>query len=152
MSSFLVQDFVHLVAAVVFAGYALFWLVMSFAIRSEGGDLESGETLSLIGRSRWPPVAVPKALRVPIVGLGWILVLFMLASGFLLLHARGIGSRQLASGAFWSQRVGLVIAAKTILLALFAVVHARLSTRPSARAALLGAIVVGVIVCASALL
>ncbi len=152
MSSFLVQDWVHLVAAVVFAGYALFWLVMAFALRDEGGELDAGETLSLIGRSRWPPVAVPKAARIPIVGLGWVLVLFMVASGFLLLHARGIGSAELGSGAFWSRPFGLAIAAKAILLLLFAATHARLAMRPTPRAALLGAILVALIVCASALL
>lgn len=152
MTSFFIQNWVHLVAAIVFAGYALFWLVMAFALRSEGRDLDSGETLSRIGRLRWPPVAVPKALRIPILGLGWLLVLFMAASGFLLLHARGIGSAQLASAEFWREGVGLVIAAKLILLVLFAATHARLVRRPTAGAALVGATLVGVIVCASALL
>lgn len=153
MASFLVLNWVHLVAAVILGGYVLFWLVMAVAVRDESAALPAAdETLSLIGRSRWPPVVVPKAVRLPLFGLGWALVVFMAASGAVLLRARGIGSAQLASAAFWHERMGLAIGTKAILLVALAVTHARFARHPSPRAAVLGAILVVVIVCASALL
>ena len=152
MASLLALSYVHLVLAVVLIGYALFWLVMAFAMRREGVDMDSGEMLSLVGRSRWPPFVVPYALRIPMLALGWILVLLMVASGVLLVRARGGDWAQLASGGFWGDRFGIIVATKAVLVLLFAVAHARLSVRPTARAALLGAILAWATICASAFL
>ncbi len=152
MSLYALEVYVHVVAAVVLVGYSSFWLVMSMALRREGGDLDTEETLALIGRSRWPPFVVPEGLRVSMVVLGWILILFMVASGALLLHVRGVGPAQLGSGAFWAARFGHVLAVKLGLLGLFVVDQIWLSVRPSPRGTLLGAVLVALIACVSVLL
>ncbi|HEX5438113.1 MAG TPA: hypothetical protein VFW98_13185 [Gemmatimonadaceae bacterium] len=144
--------YLHVVAAVVLCGYALFWVVMAFALRYHAADMDAESTLSLIGASRWPPFLLPRAVRVPILGLGWLLVLFMVVSGAVLMSTRGVAAAQLLSPAFWSERFGAVLAVKAALVVLFAIVHARLSVRPSPGTALTAAIVVVALICASALL
>ncbi len=153
MTPYLIGIYAHVVAAVVLSGYALFWVVMAFTLRSDDSGLDPHRTLALIGSSRWPPVgALPRGLRIPILGLGWLLVAFMAASGLVLLRLRGIGAPQLASAVFWTHRPGAVIAAKIGLLVLFAGAHTRVALRPTPRAALTAALLVVAIVCASALL
>jgi len=78
--------FVHLFSAVLLMGFVLFWAVMSSALAGRFESQETNRLLALINSCRWPPVAVPDHLRIPLVGWagGFLGVLFV--SGVLLLE------------------------------------------------------------------
>lgn len=126
----------HIVVGIVLAGYALFWLVMAYALQRGGGELQTAPTLSMIGRAGWPPFIAPPAVRIPLLGLGWLLLAFMIVSGVMLLHGR----------------FDWVITAKVVLVVLFALAHGWFTLRPSPRAALMSALLVAGVICVSAFL
>lgn len=136
MSLHLLGVWIHLVVGIVLAGYALFWLVMAYALQNAGGDLDTAATLSRIGRAGWPPFIAPPALRIPLLGLGWLVLAVVIVSGVALLHGR----------------TDWVIITKSVLVLLFALVHAWFTLRPSPRAALAGAVLIGALVGVSAFL
>ena len=152
MTLYLTAAYLHLVFGIVLIGYALFWLVMAYALRSRAADLDTGEMLAVIGRAGWPPFVAPPALRIPILGIGWLLVLAMLASGFALLGVHRITLGQLLGGGFGQGGVAGIALIKLTLLGLYAAVHAWFSLRPSPRLALVALLLVTAALCASAFL
>ena len=80
--------YAHVVATVLLAGYMLYWVVMTAAIRSQrAGD--SDRLLDLVRGGRWPPVGVPRSMRLPLPALGWLFLLALLLTGVLMLVSAG---------------------------------------------------------------
>ncbi len=151
MPWYLAGVYLHLVGGVLLGGYALFWLVMALGLRSEH-ELDAEILLARVGRSRWPPFGLPKGLRVPILGLGWLLVLLLVGSGVGLLASRGMSFSQLLSAALAGSGFAQVLVMKLVLVAVFIGAHARLSARAPAGAAIVAAASAALIVCFSAML
>lgn len=86
MSLYALVVFSHLFSAVLLTGFVLFWVVMARALgqRFDGG--EAAGFLSVIGRGRWPPLAVPDRLRLTLVGWAGVFTGALLISGVLLLE------------------------------------------------------------------
>ncbi|HET7585386.1 MAG TPA: hypothetical protein VFK13_10780 [Gemmatimonadaceae bacterium] len=152
MNAYLLTVYLHVVVGVVLTGYALFWAVMAVTLRADRRGLDPEGTLALIGASRWPPVKLPNAVRVPVIWLGWLFVAFMVASGIVLIRQRGITMAELTAASFWTQRAGVALGVKLVLLVIFVVQHMRLARRPSRGAAVCAALLAFSIVCVSALL
>lgn len=143
--------YVHLVSGVLLGGYVLFWLVMATGLRADH-DLDSTAMLRRVGQARWPPFVLPRAARVPVLGLGWLLILLMLGSGVGLLAARGMSGSQVVTAALAGSGFARIVLAKLVLLGVLAVAQVRLWRRPGAGAALVAAVTAVILVCLSALL
>lgn len=74
----------HLVAAVVLTGLALYWTILRLALPRFAAGTDMMALLQAAHAARWPHVAVPWSLRMPLPWLGLLITLFLAASGLLL--------------------------------------------------------------------
>jgi hypothetical protein len=89
VDSYRLLVWVHIVLAVVSIGLALFWFIMRFALRRGDTAGVAQTLLETANAARWPHVAVPWKLRLPLPLMQWLVLALLAASGFLLLQARG---------------------------------------------------------------
>ncbi len=73
----------HLVAAVFLTGMALFWLLLPEALRRRFEPAQAQELLEAARRARWPHVAVPHHLRLPLPIVGLLISAGVAATGIL---------------------------------------------------------------------
>ena len=76
--------FGHLVLAILFVGLSLYWLIMLVAL---GRQHEPGRVAALLDvarRARWPHVAVPMALRLPLPWMTWLVLLVLAVTGIVI--------------------------------------------------------------------
>lgn len=79
----------HILLGIVLTGQALFWFVMNVALRRE---FNADQTLALLRSAqaaRWPHVAVPWKLRLPLPLMGWATLALLFVTGLALLQLRG---------------------------------------------------------------
>lgn len=86
MSLYVLVSLVHVLAMVLFTGQALFFTLSAFALR---GEPDRGAFLKKLAWTRWPPFAVPPALRLPLHAIGWLAILVLATTGGWLMHLRG---------------------------------------------------------------
>lgn len=149
MSWYLLAAYAHVVTAVLFVGYALFWVVMASGLQGEAGKEESRTLLRAVRDARWPPAAVPEAVRLAMPGLGWVFLAVLLATGVAVLDLRGLTLAQILSapGPF-----AATLRIKIVLVGVLAVVQLAVTMRPAPWVAYLhGGVTLGVLV-SSALL
>ena len=94
MDTYRVLVALHILLGIVLTGQALFWFVMNVALRREH---DAGGTLGLLRTAqsaRWPHVAVPWKLRLPLPLMGWMTLVLLAVSGYALLQGRGGAPRQ----------------------------------------------------------
>ena len=84
-----IAHWLHLVAAILLVGNALFWVVMAIGAARSTSPAESAHLLGLINSGRWPHVIVPRPLRLPFSALAWIFLLVLGVSGVFLLQRHG---------------------------------------------------------------
>ncbi len=84
MTAHLVLVWLHLVAAVVLTGLALYWTILRLALPRLGHGARTAELLAAAHAARWPHVVVPWKLRIPIPLLGLLVTLFLAATGLAL--------------------------------------------------------------------
>lgn len=108
----------HILLGIIMTGQALFWFVMDVALRREHGPDATLQLLRTAQAARWPHVAVPWKLRLPLPLMGWATLALLLATGLALLQLRGA-----PSGGAWHFKLAAVAG-----LVLF---HAMLHRRPS---------------------
>jgi len=90
MSVHVLVALLHVLTMVFFVGYALFFTIVALArTHHEGGD-DTNAFLSRLAWTRWPPLVVPKPLRLPVHGLGWLALVVLAVTGMGLLHERGM--------------------------------------------------------------
>ena len=107
--------FAHLFLGVLLAGQALFWLTMLAALRQRFDPSKTASLLQIVRSSRWPHVAVPYRLRLP---LPWVMALTLLAlilSGVGIVHLRG----RAPVGVGWDLK-WILILAETVMVAALA--------------------------------
>jgi hypothetical protein len=121
--------YLHILGAILFVGYALFWSIMAFALARRVDGARRQEYLSMIKATRWPPGGVPQRLRIPFLGLGWLFLLLMLASGLALLSPSEFTVDAIASSFAGQGRLGQLFSAKMILVGLICVGQLVLSLR-----------------------
>lgn len=138
--------YAHVVATVVLVGYMLYWVVMTTAIRSERTG-ESARMLDLVRGGRWPPVGVPRNLRLPFPALGWVFLLALLLTGVLMLI-----SADRTWDAWLAGPSGRLLLGKLALFALLVGGHLAVMLRPRWWLAFLNGTLTMLIVIVSALL
>jgi hypothetical protein len=112
MDAYRALVYVHLVCSVVLTGLALYWFIMRLALRQRFGEGETQDLLQIANRARWPHVAVPYALRLPLPWVAWAMLGVLVASGLMILQFRG-GT---PASALWWVKMALVAAVVGIQL------------------------------------
>jgi hypothetical protein len=143
MSLYVLFVYAHIVTAVVLAGYALFWVVMSAAARREPiSDAERARLIDMARNARWPLSGGKLSLK----AVGWLLLIAVVVTGALSFPARFSLERLLAGGT-----AGNAMLAKIVLVAVFVACLPKLGTTrvpPAviALAAVLASVVASVLV------
>ena len=112
----LIAAYLHLVFTMFLVGYVLYWAVMAVALRRDLAPAETERLLEIASRSRWPHVAVPWRLRLPLPFVGWGFLAILLITGLI----------QIASYGF-----GALLVLKLALVAIFALLQVGLTRRPA---------------------
>jgi hypothetical protein len=79
----------HILLGIVLTGQALFWFVMSVSLRRDFDEARTLELLRTTQSARWPHVAVPWKLRLPLPWVGWATLLLLGLTGAYLVQVRG---------------------------------------------------------------
>ena len=116
MDTYRITVWLHLVLGIVLAGQALFWMVMLAGLRQRFGAAGALPWLMEAKAARWPHVAVPQRLRLPLPLVAWATLAVLVATGALLVMLREPG------GPFWT--------VKLVLLAGVVLAQAVLTVRP----------------------
>ena len=104
MDAYRVAVYLHIVLAVVLMGMGLFWLVMLAALRQRFSSGETDQWLLEARRARWPHVLVPRAMRLPLPWVTWILLVALVLSGVFIVALRGM-----PEGKLWQLKLVLVV-------------------------------------------
>jgi hypothetical protein len=110
MTPHLVLVWLHLVAAVVLTGLALYWTILRLALPRLGHGARMAELLRAAHGARWPHVAVPWTLRIPIPLLGLLVTLFLAVTGV------GLGDPGADPG-LWRAKLAFVVLLGLVQLA-----------------------------------
>ena len=73
--------FVHLFLSIILVGLALFWWIMLVALRQRFDAAQTSRLLRVANGARWPHVAVPHRLRVPLPFMTWIVLILLALTG-----------------------------------------------------------------------
>lgn len=121
MDAYRLSAFVHIVAAVLLVGLALFWAIMLWSLKQRFPEAESQRLLEVLNTARWPHVAVPYALRLRVPWLPFVVLAVLLLTGLLCIQTRA-----LTTGGLWWTKViltsGLVVTNVSLMLRPSAVV------------------------------
>ncbi|MCS6780257.1 MAG: hypothetical protein NZ555_11215 [Geminicoccaceae bacterium] len=120
MGAWQLAALLHLVVAIFFVGYLLFWAILALALGRDRGPAEVERHLAVAAAARWPHVLVPWKLRLPLPVVGWLLL------------ALAVGSGVLAGAASGSSHLGFAFWLKLAAVGLLFAVHLPLARRPRA--------------------
>lgn len=123
MSTSFVLVYMHVVGAILLVGYALFWTVMTAAARREFAPAQAGELLAITRTAPWPL----SGGKLNIATVGWLLLIFVLATGVASLP------EGFSLGDMLGSRFGRLLLVKLILVA--ALVGAFHALKPTSRLA-----------------
>ena len=101
--------FAHIFFSILLVGMALFWIIMHTALGRRFDAAESTRLLNVAQSARWPHVAVPYALRLPLPWLTWAVILALCASGLL-----NLALGRVPQGPLWWTKLALVVAILTL--------------------------------------
>jgi hypothetical protein len=106
--------YVHIFFSVILGGLALFWTIMLAALGRRYDRERTLDLLAIVKTARWPHVAVPYALRVPLPWMAWVTIAVVLASGAYAWSYRSGG----VYGLWWVKLalLGALIAVQALLL------------------------------------
>ena len=99
MDGYRLSALLHIVAAVLLVGLALFWAIMLWSLRQRCAPDEVQRLLGVLNTARWPHVVVPYALRVRLPWMPWLVLAALLITGLICLQTRAVGSGTL----FWTK-------------------------------------------------
>jgi hypothetical protein len=106
--------YAHLFLSILLAGQALYWLTMLASLRQRFAADETQRLLQVASTARWPHVAVPYKLRLPLPGVLALTVVGLVLTGLEIVHLRG----GLPDGLRWRVKWALVLAVVASLTAL----------------------------------
>ena len=112
MDTFRITVWLHLVLGIVLAGQALFWMVMLAGLRQRFGAAGAMPWLLEAKAARWPHVAVPQRLRLPLPLVAWATLAAIVVTGVL------AGGMREPTGVFWNVKLALfacVVLAQAVL-------------------------------------
>lgn len=112
MIPYLLAVYIHILAAVLWVGYVLFWTILIGPLRQKFEPTESARLAKFMNQAAWPPAIIPVPYRLQFWALGWLFLLVMIASGGFLLYARGLTTAMHGSEGLFSHPFGQPLAAK----------------------------------------
>lgn len=92
----------HIVLAIVLTGLALFWAIMLVSLRRHHEPVEVERLLHTVNGARWPHVAVPWSLRLPLPWMSWATLLALALSG-----AAALAFREMPASRMWWAKMAL---------------------------------------------
>lgn len=102
MDAYRITVWLHIVLGITLAGQALFWMVMLTALRQRFGAAGAMPWLMEAKAARWPHVAVPQALRLPLPWVAWATLVAVCLSGVY------IGFTREPAGLWWTVKLALL--------------------------------------------
>lgn len=152
MTGYLLVVYVHLLVAVLWGGYILFWALI---LRRPGSGLEalrSATFIRLLKHTPWPPASLPVPYRIRFPGLGWGALAVLAATGLFMLYAQGAISQTAIARELVFSTYGRTLSVKLILVVALAACQLCLIRKPAQRWAHLGLIATVLIIALSVLL
>lgn len=125
MGWYQIDAFLHLLAAMLLTGYALFWAVMAASLARAVRPRDLGHHLGLVRTSRWPHVAVPQRWRLRLPVIGWLLITGVALTGVL----AGLFAHSVAVGGLGGAMSPL-LALKLVLFVVLVTGHALAMRQP----------------------
>lgn len=113
MDPYRISVFVHLLFAIVLVGLALFWFIMLVALRQKLDAAETQRQLQVVNSARWPHVAVPYRLRLPLPLMTWVMLIVLALTGYAIVRMNGW-----PAGPLWTTKValfGIVVVLQALL-------------------------------------
>ncbi len=133
MIFYLLTVYVHIMCAVLWTGYSLFWAVIAGPVVREFGPSESTRLFRRLSDAPWPPPQIPVPVRLRFSGVGWTLLVLFAATGVLAAHHQGGTLERILSGAFFREPFGALLAVKLLFVAGLFLLQLRLTRRPTPR-------------------
>lgn len=90
MNWYVIVLYFHLVGAVIFIGYVLYWVIMAISLHRVKSPSDVSSLMRTLAESRWPHVFVPFEWRITLPMLGLVICGFLLASGLALMASYGV--------------------------------------------------------------
>ena len=133
MALYLLSIYVHIMCAVLWTGYLLFWAVIAGPVAQEFGPSESTRLFRRLSNTPWPPPQIPVPVRLRFSGVGWTLLAVFAATGALAAHHKGATLQRILSGEFFHEPFGALLTVKVLLVAGLCFLQLRLTRRPTPR-------------------
>jgi hypothetical protein len=118
MDLYRISVYAHLFLAIILVGLGLFWFIMLVALRQKFDAAETERLLRVANAARWPHVAVPYKLRLPLPFMTWAVLVLLAVTGIEIIHLNGMP----ATTGWWI---------KVALLGVLAILQAVLTIRPA---------------------
>jgi len=122
--------FVHIMCAILWIGYVLFWLIITRPIERRFDSAESSRILGLVNHAEWPPRMIPSPVRLRFSQVAWVFLVVLALTGTVMAVHRGVTGTELLSGAFLHARFGQILTAKLAVVVLVVALQLRLARRP----------------------
>jgi hypothetical protein len=131
MTWYLLAVSLHIVVAVLWTGYILFWGIVIRPLSQPSALPPAADILPMINRSIWPPALIPTPCRLRFPWLGWLALLMLGVTGVYILYARGVSLEYVMSGALFGSPFGRIIAGKLLLVIGLVIGQLLISSRPA---------------------
>ncbi len=127
----LLTVYVHIMCAIVWIGYVLFWLILTPPVERRFGAPVAADILGLVTRSEWPPRAIPAPFRLTFPQVAWGLLLLLALTGTIMAVSRGVTGADVVSGDIIRTVFGRVLVLKLAVVAVVIALQVRLARRPN---------------------
>jgi hypothetical protein len=131
MTWYLLNVFVHIMSSVLWVGYLLFWTIIIGPISRRFDMTEAEGILRLVNLAPWPPREIPVPRRMQFFQIGWVLLLVLAVTGFIMIASKGLGPHEIMSGELLLAPFGQVLVVKLLLVVALVLLQLRLARRPS---------------------
>lgn len=118
MSLYFIFVYIHILSAILWVGYTLYWFLVIPPLKNEFNRKVGNNLINQIDYSEWPPGSITGPLRLTFSGLGLICIATLIASGLVLLYLRGFTLHEFSSGHIFMNSLGLLGIGKLSLVAI----------------------------------
>lgn len=116
MSLYFIFVFIHILSAICWTGYTLYWFFIISPIKKEFDNNTGKNLIRQVTNAKWPPGTKSVPLKLSIAGLGWICIAALICTGFVMLFVRGFTIKEIASGQIFFEGLGLLGIGKLFLV------------------------------------
>ena len=112
--------YIHIVSAICWVGFILFWFLVLPPLTRSNGNEGSRENIQRLEAAPWPPPGLPGPVRIHFLHLGLLFMAALAVSGGVLLYLRGFTIQEITSGNIFKDGLGLVGLIKVMMAAAIA--------------------------------